>query len=381
MRIELTDEQKMIQETIREFARTELAPGAAERDETAEFPRDMIRKLAEMNFMGMYFPESYGGAGVDVISYLLAVEELAAVCASTAITFSVHHSVGCDPVYLYGTEEQKKKYLVPLTRGDILGAFALTEAGAGSDAAGIKTTAVRKGDEYILNGNKLYCTNGSRAGVINVMAVTDRDKGARGISAFIVEPGFPGFRIGAKENKMGLRASDTVELNFEDCRVPAANLLAGEGDGLRIALHVLDAGRVGVAAQAVGLGRAALEASVMYARERVTFGSPLSDHQAIQWMIADMATDVETSRLLSLWAGQKLDQKEKCTREAAMAKLFATEAAQRVTYRAIQIHGAAGYMKDYPLERYYRDARATTIYEGTSEIQRMVIARHIFDRV
>jgi butyryl-CoA dehydrogenase len=377
MRIELTDEQKMVQETIREFASTEVAPGAANRDEKAEFPQDIIKKLAEMNFMGMYFPESYGGTGVDVISYLLAVEELAAACASTAITFSVHHSVGCDPVFLYGTEEQKQKYLVPLARGEMLGAFALTESGAGSDAAGIKTTAIRKGDEYVLNGNKMYCTNGSYAGAIIVMAVTDRDKGSKGISAFIVEPGFAGFKVGARENKLGLRASDTVELNLEDCRVPASNLLSNEGDGLRIALHVLDAGRIGVAAQAIGLSRSALAASIEYAKERETFGAPLARHQAIQWMLADMSMETETSRLLALWAGQKLDMKEKCTREAAMAKLYATEAAQRVTYRAIQIHGAAGYMKDYPLERYYRDARATTIYEGTSEIQRMVIARHI----
>jgi butyryl-CoA dehydrogenase len=375
----LNEEQEMFRKTIREFAEKEIMPRAQEIDLKGEFPWDIIRKMADLGLMGLPFPEEYGGAGGDAISYAIAVEEIARASGSVAITYSAHISLACSPIYLFGTEEQKKKYLIPMARGEKIGAFGLTEPGAGSDAAAIKTRAVLDGDEWVINGQKIFITNGSIADVVVIAAVTDPAKGKRGISNFIIEKGTPGFRVGREEDKMGLRGSVTSELIFENCRVPKENLLGKEGEGYKQFLITLDGGRIGIGAMAVGLGMAALEAAVKYAKERVQFGQPIAEFQAIQWMIADMATELEAARLLVLRAAWLKDQGRRFTKEAAMAKLFASEAAVRACYKAIQIHGGYGYTKDYPVERFYRDARLTTIGEGTSEIQRLVIARSILE--
>jgi len=375
----LNEEQEMFRKTIREFAEKEIMPRAQEIDQKGEFPWDIIRKMADLGLMGLPFPEEYGGAGGDAISYAIAVEEIARASGSVAITYSAHISLACSPIYLFGTEEQKRKYLIPMAKGEKIGAFGLTEPGAGSDAAAIKTRAVLDGDEWVINGQKIFITNGSVADVVVIAAVTDPAKGKKGISNFIVEKGTPGFRVGREEDKMGLRGSVTSELIFENCRVPKENLLGKEGEGYKQFLMTLDGGRIGIGAMAVGLGMAALEAAARYAKERVQFGQPIAEFQAIQWMIADMATELEAARLLVYRAAWLKDQGQRFTKEAAMAKLFASEAAVRACYKAIQIHGGYGYTKDYPVERLYRDARLTTIGEGTSEIQRLVIARHILE--
>ncbi len=375
----LTEEQEIFRKSVREFAEKEIMPRAHEIDQKGEFPWDIVRKMAELGLMGLPFPEEYGGAGGDAISYAIAVEEIARASGSVAITYSAHISLACTPIYLFGTEEQKRKYLIPMARGEKIGAFGLTEPGAGSDAAAIKTRAVLDGDEWVINGQKIFITNGSVADVVVIAAVTDPAKGKKGISNFIVEKGTPGFRVGREEDKMGLRGSVTSELIFENCRVPKENLLGKEGEGYKQFLITLDGGRIGIGAMAVGLGMAALEAAARYAKERVQFGQPIAEFQAIQWMLADMATELEAARLLVYRAAWLKDRGQRFTKEAAMAKLFASEAAVRACYKAIQIHGGYGYTRDYPVERFYRDARLTTIGEGTSEIQRLVIARYILE--
>jgi alkylation response protein AidB-like acyl-CoA dehydrogenase len=375
MDFELNDEQQMIRKMVREFAEKELAPHAAEVDAKGQFPLDAIRKMGELGLLGLNVPEAYGGAGADMVSYALAIEEIARACGSTALTVAAH-ALCTTPLNLFGSEEQKRKYLVPLAQGK-LGAFGLTEPGAGSDAAAAKTTAVRDGDWWVLNGSKIFITNGGLADVLIIVAVTDKSKGTRGISAFIVEKGTPGFTPGREEEKMGLRGSLTSQLFFENCRVPAANLLGSEGDGFKYALATLDSGRIGIGAMSVGLAQAALEASLRYAKERVQFGQPIASFQAIQWMLADMGTQIEAARLLVHRAATLKDKGQRFTKEAAMAKLFASEMAERACHKAIQIHGGYGYVREYAVERFYRDVRLCEIGEGTSEVQRLVIARQL----
>ena len=377
MAYQLTEEQRMIQAMVRDFAREEILPTAAERDRTGQFPAENLKKMGELGLLGMNAPPEYNGAGADTVSYSMALQEIAYACASTAVIMSVHNSVACGPIYLFGSKYLKEKYLKPLAAGKMLGSFALTEAGAGSDPASQKSTAVRTGDHYIINGVKMFITSGKNSDLTVVTAYTDRDKRHRGISAFVVEKGTPGFYVGKEEEKMGLRASDTVELIFEDCRVPAENLLGREGDGFIIAMSSLDGGRIGIASQSVGVAQACLDASVAHSRERVQFNKPISQFQGIRWMIADMATQIEAARLLTFNAAAMKDRGENFSTAASMAKVFASEMANNVAYTALQIHGGYGYMKDYPVERYYRDVRVFTIYEGTSEIQRRVISRHI----
>jgi alkylation response protein AidB-like acyl-CoA dehydrogenase len=374
----LTDEQLMVQSMVREFARKVVQPAAAERDRTKEFPAENFRQMGELGLMGMMIPDRYDGAGADCVSYVLALMEIAAVCASTAVVMSVQNSIVCESLYRFGTEAQKEKYLRPLAAGEIIGAFCLTEPSAGSDPVRQTTTAVRDGNDYIINGTKRFITSGKNSSVVIVTAKTDESLRHKGISAFIVEKGRPGLAVGHIEDKMGLRASDTADLIFEDCRVPAENLLGAEGQGFAIAMAGLDSGRIGIGAQSVGVARAALEAAVKYAKEREQFGQSISKFQGLRWMIADMATEIEAARQLVLSAAWMKDSGEPYTQQASMAKLFASEMVQRVTAQAIQIHGGYGYTKDYPVERFYRDARVFTIYEGTSEIQRIVIANHVF---
>ena len=381
MDLELTEEHKMIRKMVREFAEKEVAPIAAEMDEKAEVPFENIRKMGELGLLGLTVSEEYGGAGMDTVSYCIATEELSKACASTAIVMGVQNSLVCHGIEKFGTEEQKQKFLVPLAQGKFIGAFALTEPEAGSDAAALKTTMVLDGDEYIVNGTKNFITSGGFADVILVFGVTDKSKGHRGISALLVEKGTPGFSVGKEENKLGIRAADTSELVFEDCRVPVANRLGEEGQGFKIAMTDLDAGRISVAAQALGIAEAACEAALEYAKTRVQFGQPIANFQGIQWMLVDMATRIEAARLLIYNAALAKDRAEETgarySKEAAMAKLYASETASWVTDLAIQIHGGYGYVKEYPVERYYRDARVTRIYEGTSEVQRIVIAHQI----
>ena len=380
MAYQLNEEQRMIRAMVREFAREVVLPTAAERDRTKEFPAENLKKMGELGLMGMNVPPEYNGAGVDSVSYSLALQEIGYACASTAVVMSVHNSVACGPVYLYGSEYQKETYLKPLAAGNMLGSFALTETGAGSDPASQKTKAVKDGDSYVINGTKMFITSGKNSDLTVVTAYTDREKKHRGISAFIVEKGTPGFYVGKEEDKMGLRASDTTELIFEDCRVPSENLLGQEGDGFVIAMASLDGGRIGIASKSVGLAQACLDAAVSYAKERVQFNKPISRFQGIRWMIADMATQIEASRLLTFNAAAMKDRGENFSGAASMAKLFASEMANKVAYQALQIHGGYGYMKEFPVERYYRDVRVFTIYEGTSEIQRKVIANHIIGK-
>ena len=379
MSYQLNEEQKMIQAMVKGFARESILPTAAERDKTKEFPKDIIKQMGELGLMGMSVPPEYNGAGVDTISYSLALQEIGYACASTAVIMSVHNSVSCGPIYRFGSDFLKENYLKPLAAGTKLGCFAVTEPGAGSDPAGAKSTAKKDGNSYILNGSKAWITSGKNADVVVATAYTDKAKKHRGISSFVLEKGMPGFIVGPEEDKMGQRASDCTSLIFEDCRVPAENLLGEEGQGFIIAMTALDEGRIGIASLSVGLSQACLDAAVTYAQERVQFGSPLSKFQGIRWMIADMAVQIEASRLLTFNAASMKDRGERFTREASMAKLFASETANRSAYQAIQIHGGYGYSKEYPAERYYRDARVLTIYEGTSEVQRIVIANNTIE--
>jgi len=376
---ELSEEQKMIRDMVRDLAENEIAPIAAEIDESERFPYEIVKKMAELGLMGLPWPQEYGGAGGDNLSYAIAVEEISRTSGSLGIIYAAHISLCSSPIYLFGNEEQKRNYLVPLARGEWLGALGLTEPEAGSDAGATKSTAVLDGDEWVINGSKRFITNGSIADVLVITAKTDPEKGKRGISSFIVEKGTPGFIPTKDEEKMGLKASITSELLFEDCRVPQENLLGKRGEGFKQILTILDGGRISIGAMALGLGRAALEASIAYAKERHQFGRPIADFQAIQWMIADGATELEAARLLLYQAAYLEDKSKRFTKEAAMAKLFASEAAERACFNAIQIHGGYGYSREYPVERFYRDNRLTTIGEGTSEIQRLVIARQLLE--
>jgi len=380
MAYQLNEEQRMIRAMVREFARESVLPTAAERDLTGEFPADNLKKMGELGLLGMNAPVEFNGAGVDTVSYCLALQEIAYACASTAVIMSVHNSVACGPINLFGSDSLRDKYLKRLATGEMLGSFALTEAGAGSDPVSQKTKAVRDGDSYIINGNKMFITTGKNSHLTVATAYTDPDKKHRGISAFVVEKGSPGFSVGKEEKKMGLRASDTVELIFEDCRVPAENLLGQEGDGFLIAMTSLDGGRIGISSQSLGVAQACLDAAVGYAKERVQFGKAISNFQGLRWMIADMATQIEAARLLTFNAAAMRDRGENYSAAASMAKVFASEMANKVAYHALQIHGGYGYMQEYPVERYYRDARVFTLYEGTSEIQRTVIAKHVIGK-
>jgi butyryl-CoA dehydrogenase len=377
MRLELTEEQQMIQALAREFALKEVQPVAGRLDQEGRFPHETVKRMGELGFLGIAVPEAYGGAGADPVAYVLALEEIAKVCASHAVIMSVNNSLYCDPVCKYGTEEQKARFLTPFASGRQLGCFALTEPEAGSDAGNQSTLATRDADHYLIDGRKVFVTNGREASAALVFAQTDRAAGHRGITAFLVEKGTPGFTVVKTEDKLGIRASDTAELLFERCRVPAANRLGEPGQGFRIALAALDGGRIGIAAQAVGIATAAYEAAVAYARERRSFGVPIGEHQMVQWMLADMATAIEAARLLTLRAAWGKDRGAAYGPQAAMAKLFAAETAMRVTTDAIQVHGGYGFIKEYQVERYFRDAKITQIYEGTSQIQKLVIARHL----
>jgi butyryl-CoA dehydrogenase len=375
MDFELTDEQELIREAVREFADTELTPIAAEVDRDHRFPAELLPKLADLNLMGMPYPEKMGGAGADYLSYVIAIEELSRACATTSVIVSAHSSLATWPIYKFGTPAQHDKYLPDMASGRRLGAFALTEPGAGTDAGAGTCTALRSGDEYILNGSKIFISNAPYAEIYIVFAKTDPAQGTRGMSAFIVERDTPGFSVGEAEHKLGIRGSSTPPLYFSDCHIPADALLGGEGNGFKVAMQTLDGGRIGIAAQALGIAQAALDASVAYAKERVQFGKPIAALQAIQWMIADMATEIDAARLLVYRAASCVDNERPYSTEGAMAKLFASETATRVAGKAIQIHGGYGYTESYPVERNWRDAKITEIYEGTSEVQRMVIAR------
>lgn len=371
----LTEEQRMVRDMARSFAQERLAPTAAERDRTGAFPADELREMGELGLLGMTVPEEWGGAGTDYVSYALAVEEIAAGDGAISTIMSVHNSVGCTPILNYGTEAQKERFLRPMVRGEAIGCFCLTEPQAGSDAAAIKTRARRDGDHWVLNGSKQFITSASKASVAIVFAVTDAQAGKRGISAFIVPTDTPGYVVARKEDKLGQTCSDTCLVTFEDCRVPADLMLGREGDGYRIALANLEGGRIGIASQSVGMARSALEHALRYAQERQSFGTAIINHQAVSFRLADMATRVEAARQLVLNAAALRDAGVPCLKEACMAKLFASEMAERVCSDAIQIHGGYGYLKDFPVERIYRDVRVCQIYEGTSDIQRLVIAR------
>ena len=377
MSFKLTDEQLMVQSMVREFSRKVIATTAAERDKTKEFPAANLRQMGELGLMGMMIPFEYEGSGADTISYVLALSEIAYSCASTAVVMSVQNSIVCESIYRYGTNEQKEKFLKPLAAGEVIGAFALTEPTAGSDPVSQETTAVRDGDHYIINGTKRFITSGENSKTVIVTAKTDEAQKHKGISAFIVEKDTPGLIVGRTEDKMGLRASDTTDLIFENCRVPAENLLGNEGDGFMIAMSGLDGGRIGIGAQSIGVAQAALDVAVKYAKQRQQFGQSISKFQGIRWIIADMATEIEAARQLVLSAAAMKDRGERYTTQASMAKLFASEMVNRITGKALQIHGGYGFIKDYPVERFYRDARVFTIYEGTSEIQRVVISNQI----
>lgn len=370
----LTPRQEMFKTLFKEFAEKEVAPIAAEIDESGEFPLDTVKKMAKLGFLGLPFPKEYGGAGADTLTYMFAVEELSRACASTGVILEAHVSLGSHSILQFGTAEQKEKYLRPMAEGKLLGAFALTEPNAGTDASNQETVAVLEKDEYVINGSKIFITNGGYADIYVVVAATDPSKGLKGLSAFIVEKGLPGFTFGPKENKMGIRASSTTELIFQDCRIPKENLLGKEGEGFKIAMQTLDGARIGIGAQALGIAQAALDESIRYSKERQQFNKPIGTFQAIQWMIADMATEIDCARLLVYRAADLKDRNKPFGKEASMAKLYASETAMRATIKAVQIHGGYGFMKDYKVERLMRDAKITEIYEGTSEVQRMVIA-------
>ena len=374
MNFGLTREQELVRQMVREFAVNEVKPIAAEIDETERFPMENVKKMGELGMMGIPFPKELGGAGGDVLSYIISVEELSKVCGTTGVILSAHTSLCASLIYENGTPAQKEKYLVPLAKGEKIGAFGLTEPGAGTDAAGQKTTAVLDGDNYILNGSKIFITNGGVADTFIVFAMTDKSQGTRGISAFIVEKGFPGFSIGKKEDKLGIRASSTTELIYENCVVPKENLIGKEGKGFGIAMKTLDGGRIGIAAQALGIAEGAYEETIKYMKERKQFGRSLSAFQGLQWMIAEMETKIEAAKLLVYKAAWLKQNKLPYSVDAAKAKLFAAEVAMDVTTKAVQLHGGYGYTKEYPVERMMRDAKITEIYEGTSEVQKMVIA-------
>ena len=373
----LSGDHRLVRDTMRAFARERLAPFAARWDREHHFPRDELRALGELGALGVVVPESSGGAGLDYLSLALTLEEIAAGDGATSTIVSVQNSVVCGPIHAYGTDAQRERFLVPLARGEKLGCFCLTEPQTGSDAGAIATRAERRGDEYVLNGVKQFITTGANADVAVVFAVTDRAAGKKGISAFVVETSTPGYRVARVEEKLGQRASDTAQIAFEDCRVPAANRLGAEGQGYRIALANLEAGRIGIASQAVGMARAAFEAALAYARERVAFGRPIGEHQAVNFRLADMAVEIEAARQLVWHAASLRDAGEPCLKEESMAKLFATEMAERVCSAAIQVHGGYGYVNDFPVERIYRDVRVCQIYEGTSDIQRLVVGRSL----
>ncbi|SDJ75240.1 acyl-CoA dehydrogenase [Salimicrobium halophilum] len=373
----LTEEQQMLKKMVRDFAENEVEPTAAERDEEERFDRGIFDQMSELGLTGIPWPEEYGGIGSDFVSYAIAVEELSRVCASTGVTLSAHISLASWPIFTFGSEEQKKNFLTRLATGEALGAYALSEPGAGSDVSSMKTQAKKDGDDYILNGNKVWITNGGVADIYIVFAKTDPEAGHKGVSAFIVEKGTEGFSFGKKEKKLGIRSSPTTELIFENCRVPKDNLLGAEGEGFKIAMQTLDGGRNGIAAQAVGIAQGALDKSIGYAKEREQFGKPIAKHQGLSFKLADMATDVEAARLLTYQAAYLESEGKPYAKASAMAKLFAGDAAMDVTTEAVQVYGGYGYTKDYPVERYMRDAKITQIYEGTNEIQRLVIGRMV----
>lgn len=377
MDFRLSREQELVRQTMRDFAQNEVKPLAAEIDATERFPMETVRKMAQAGMMGIPVPVALGGAGGDNLSYIIAVEELSKVCGTTGVILSAHTSLCEGPIQAFGTEAQKQKYLGPLSRGEKIGAFGLTEPNAGTDAAGQQTVAVPDGDHYVLNGSKIFITNGGVADVFIIFAMTDRSQGTKGISAFIVEKGYKGFSIGKIEEKMGIRGSSTAELIFEDCIVPKENLLGAEGKGFGIAMKTLDGGRIGIAAQALGIAQGALDEAVKYTKERKQFGKPISGFQGPQWMMADMATRIEAARFLVYRAAANKDSGLPYSAEAAMAKLFAAETAMEVTTKAVQLFGGYGYTRDYPVERMMRDAKITEIYEGTSEVQRMVISANL----
>ncbi|TPV41481.1 acyl-CoA dehydrogenase AcdA [Bacillus dicomae] len=375
MHFKLSEEHEMIRKMVRDFAKNEVAPTAAERDEEERFDRALFDQMAELGLTGIPWPEEYGGIGSDYLAYVIAIEELSRVCASTGVTLSAHTSLAGWPIFKFGTEAQKQKYLRPMAEGKKIGAYGLTEPGSGSDAGGMKTIAKRDGDHYILNGSKIFITNGGIADIYVVFALTDPESKQRGTSAFIVESDTPGFSVGKKESKLGIRSSPTTEIMFEDCRIPVENLLGEEGQGFKVAMQTLDGGRNGIAAQAVGIAQGALDASVEYARERHQFGKPIAAQQGIGFKLADMATDVEAARLLTYQAAWLESEGLPYGKESAMSKVFAGDTAMKVTTEAVQVFGGYGYTKDYPVERYMRDAKITQIYEGTQEIQRLVISR------
>jgi alkylation response protein AidB-like acyl-CoA dehydrogenase len=380
MLIELTDEQKMVRDMVRDFAQNEVAPVAAKIDETGEFPWEVVKKMGELGLMGIPFPEKWGGSGFGELTYAIAVEEIAKVCASTAITLAAHTSIGTAPIYLFGTEEQKERFLIPLAKGEKIGAFAMTEPNAGSDVGSIESTAVRDGDSYVLNGSKMFCTNAGVADVLVVAARIGNGKGIDGITIFLVEKDTPGLKMGKKENKMGWRGSDTRQFTMEDALVPAGNLLGVEGEGFKQNMETLEGGRISIAALSLGIAEAALEASLSYASQRKQFGRTIGHFQAIRFKIADMVTGIEAGRLLTYNAAARRDNGLPHGLEAALAKLFCSELATKSALEAIQIHGGYGYIKEYPVERYLRDAKVCEIGEGTSEIQRIVIARQVMGR-
>ncbi|MFQ5669872.1 MAG: acyl-CoA dehydrogenase [Acidobacteriota bacterium] len=377
MDLRLTDEQLLIRETVHEFAQKDIAPRAAEIDRSREFPVENVRRCAEMNLTGMMVPEEYGGAGLDSVSYAIAIEELSRACATTGVILSVNNSLYCDPVARYGTEKQKRRWLIPHAKGEKLGCYCLTEPHSGSDASALRTTAVKDGDGWVLDGSKVFVTNGVAADTALIYAATDRKAGNRGISAFLVDRGTPGYGLGKDETKMGITASGSVEIVLHECRVPEENLLGKEGQGFKVALSTLDGGRVGIAAQAVGIAQAALDHALAYAKEREAFGAPIASFQAIQFKLADMETALSAARQMTYRAAACKDRHVRFSRDAAMAKLFASQVAVQATREAVQIFGGYGYINEYPVERLYRDAKITEIYEGTSEIQRLVIASSI----
>jgi butyryl-CoA dehydrogenase len=374
LNLDLTEEQALLEKTVREFAETEVRPLAKELDETGHFPRATFQKAAELGLTGIALPEAEGGAGFDHIAYTIVIEEISRCCASTGVILSVQNSLYCDPVHRYGTAEQRKKFLEPFARGEKIGCYALSEPQAGSNAARLETKATKTGDKYVINGTKSWITNGGAADAAIVYVNTDPGKGEKGITALVVEKGTPGFKIGKEEKKLGISATACCELIFTDCEVPAANRIGNEGEGYKVALSTLDGGRIGIAAQATGIAQGAFEAAKRYSQQRMAFGHPISEFQAIQSMLADMATELDAARLLVRKAAWKQDTGARFSMEAAIAKLFASEMATRTTHKAIQIHGGNGYSREYPVERHYRDARITEIYEGTSEIQRLVIS-------
>jgi alkylation response protein AidB-like acyl-CoA dehydrogenase len=373
----LTEDQEQLRKEIRDFAAREIAPNVMRWDEASEFPADVVQQLGRMGLLGVIFPVEYGGAGLGYVDYVLAIEELSAVDGSVGIIVAAHNSLCTNHIFVAGNDEQRRKYIPRLASGEWLGAWGLTEPGSGSDAGAARTTAVRKGNGWVLNGNKTFITNGHYADVAVVIAVTERDRGTHGLSAFVVEKGTPGFRPGKKENKLGLRASDTSELIFEDCEIPAENLLGQLGEGFIDSMRVLDGGRISIAALSLGIARGALDASVKYVKERRQFGKAIAEFQGIQWKLADMATELDAARLLTQRAAVLKDAGQRVTRESSMAKLYASEVAVRICDEAVQLHGGYGFIKDYPAEKFYRDVKLCTIGEGTSEIQRMVIGREI----